>query len=90
MPLELFKEFILDNVPAFLELLNEWFQLETMPSDLTLARAALILKRGKATDCGNYRPILFLSSSYNIVASIIQQRINKTLGLYLHKLQFGF
>ena len=78
------------NRQILLDWVNEWWENEKVPAEILDARVALIFKKGNATDCGNYKPISLLNSSYKVFASILQQRISQALDPYLHKLQSGF
>lgn len=73
-----------------LKLLNEWWQNETVPIELTQANIASIYKKGNTERQEHYRPISLLNIFYKIIASILKQRIEQGIDTELQSTQYGF
>ncbi len=53
-----------------LDILNNWWIDENIPSELLLARVVLLYKKHDSANWGNYRPISLLNSTTKIFAHI--------------------
>ena len=72
------------------ELINDWWHKETIPTEVLQARVVLIFKKGDKADLANYRPISLLNSIYKLYTALIQKRLADKLDQHLQITQFGF
>ena len=80
---EIAKQIILD-------LINDIWTLETIPSESEIARVVTIYKKANPDLPQNYRPISLLQSIYKIYARMIQNRLAEALDERIWTTQFGF
>ena len=73
-----------------LELLNEWWNNESMTEEMDQARVASLYKKGDPKKQENYRPISLLNVFYKIIAAVIHKRLEAGLDERIHDTQFGF
>ena len=90
IPMEFYKELQETNLEHILELLNEWWAEEEVPTQVLQARVVLIFKKGDRADLANYRPISLLNSICKLLAAIIPTRLAKWLNEILRPTQYGF
>ena len=90
VPLEILKEMNDEEMEDIMTLLNEWWESESIPDEVTLARVVLIFKKGDTKDLKNYRPISLLNTLYEIFAAVLQARLSIKLDKHLQKTQYGF
>ena len=69
LPLEFFKWLSNDAKEIVLEILNNCWEAEILPTSLELAEVVTLYKKGNVEDPGNYRPISLLQSLYKLYAS---------------------
>ena len=75
---------------AILDLLNECWEKDILPSDLEYAEVVTLYKKGKVENPANYRPIALLDTLYKIFTSLIQNRMANAIDHRLCNLQYGF
>ena len=90
IPMECFAEMNMSQLLMTLDMLNEWWNQEEIPSEVLKARVVLIFKKGDSSKWENYRPISLLNSLYKLFAAILKKRISHALDPYLQKTQYGF
>ena len=79
-----------DGLDIVLDILNDCWLKEILPSELELAELVTLYKKGNVEDPANYRPIALLNTLYKIYASLIQIRICAGLDDRLWGTQYGF
>ena len=90
IPVELFKYLNSQNRSHVLDVLNDWWTTEAIPTDQLCAQVVSIFKKGDTQNIANYRPISLLNAIYKIYAGIIRKRLADTIDPYISKTQFGF
>jgi len=90
VPIEFLKELHGDILEEIRTLMNEWWNKEEMPEEITNARVVLIFKKGDKENLANYRPISLLNSFYKLMAAIVQMRIECKIDKHLQGTQYGF
>ena len=78
------------NRRALLDLINTWWESQTAPSALFLARVVPIFKKGDTDIAANYRPISLLNSFYKIYMVMIRARMQDAAEQVLSRTQYGF
>ena len=74
-----------------LKLCNQAWLEQRAPQDWHLQQVALVYKKGDPSECGSYRPICLLNSSYKIFAMILLRRLLAAgADEKLWESQFGF
>ena len=73
---------ILDDI---LDILNEWWENEDTPEELTKATIASIYKKGNTELQENYIPIYILNTLYKLFAKIIKERIEEGIEEQMQK-----
>ena len=93
IPIECFKSLSLHDVAAadpFLEQFNDGLRSSRFPSTWLTARIAMSLKKGIRALVGNYKPISLLSFAFNMMRSMVEQRLlNASIDDTIWKSQFG-
>ena len=89
MPTEFFKYMDDDCLEIVLEIFNDCWKREVMPSELELAELVTLYKKGNVENPANYRPIALLNTVYKIYASLIQVRISVGLDNSVWDTQYG-
>jgi len=79
-----------DSKKIILQILNDMWILEVIPTECEIARIVSIYKKGNPELPENYRPIALLQSIYKIYASMIQNRLATALDNRVWKTQYGF
>ena len=75
-PTEFFKFLDGDARLLVLDILNDCWRTEIMPSELELAELVTLYKKGNVENPANYRPIALLNTLYKLYASLLQRRIS--------------
>ena len=78
------------NLGPLLELIQAWWQDESISEEDLRARVVLIYRNGDTNKFENYRPISLLNTLYKLCAAILHIRISDTLDRHLQKTQYGF
>ena len=78
------------NRRVLLDLINTWWESQTAPSALFLARVVPIFKKGDTDIAANYRPISLLNSFYKIYMVMIRARMQDATEQVLSRTQYGF
>ena len=73
-----------------MDLLNECWDKERLPTDFEEAHVITIYKKGDLENPGNYRPISLLNSLYKVYAAIIKHRLSDCLEDKISPTQSGF
>ena len=73
-----------------LNLINDIWELETIPSECEIARVVSIYKKGNPDLPENYRPISLLGVIYKLYAGILQDRLAAGIDKELNETQYGF
>lgn len=73
-------------------ILNKWFENESLPKDLSKGKLVMIHKKGDDSDPTNYRGIALLNTSLKIFTQIIANRISSWAECFniFHENQSGF
>ena len=79
-----------DGLDIVLDILNDCWEKEILPSELELAELVTLYKKGNVENPANYRPIALLNTLYKIHASLKQKRICAGLDNRLWGTQYGF
>ena len=79
-----------NNLTIILNIINEWWEQETIPDEAMNARVVLIYKKGDTSLCENYRPISLLNTCYKLIAAALQRRIEAGIDHLLQRTQYGF
>ena len=90
LPIEFFKYLDDSGLAIILDILNECWEKEILPSELELAELVTLYKKGNVENPANYRPIALLNTLYKIYASLLQIRLAEKLEAKMWKTQFGF
>ena len=90
IPVELFKYLNPQNRSHVLDVLNDWWTTEAIPTEQLCAQVVSIFKKGDTQNIANYRPISLLNAIYKIYAAIIRKRLADIIDPYISKTQFGF
>ena len=90
LPIEFFKYLDEHGLNIVLDILNDCWEKEIMPSELELAELVTLYKKGNVENPANYRPIALLNTLYKIYASLIQVRISQGIDDRLWGTQYGF
>ena len=88
--MELFRHLDLEGTLTVQFLLNEWWNQEQGPENITQVRVASIFKKGNPDNQANYRPISLLNTYYKLMAAIIQKRLSTAIDEHLQQTQYGF
>jgi hypothetical protein len=90
VPIELFKELDEAALISILQIINQWYQEASVPTEILQARVVLIFKKGDKANLANYRPISLLNTIYKIYAAMIQTRLAGALETHLQNTHNGF
>ena len=88
---ELFKDMNADNRARLLDLYNEIYEKEEIPTHFNEAWVVQLYKPGKIPEhYSSYRPIALLNITYKILAKMIQARLRDELDDRIVPFQFGY
>ena len=73
VPIDVYKEMNAEQLELVLKLLNQWWNGEEMPPEVTQANVILMFMKGNKADLDNYRPISLLNTNYKLHTSIQQK-----------------
>ena len=79
-----------DAIEVILDLINDIWELETIPTESEIARVVTIYKKGNPDLPENYRPISLLQRLYKVYARLLQNRLAEAIDDRVWKTQFGF
>ena len=79
-----------ENLHHVLAILNAWWELESIPTDMLRARVVMMFKKGNVSDLGNYRRISLLTTIYKVFAAIVKTWLERGIDTFLQHTQYGF
>ena len=71
----MFKDMEEPQLELVLALVNLWRNGQETPDSLTQAQVILLYKKRDQNNISNYRPIPLLNTMYNILTTLLQQRL---------------
>ena len=73
------------QLELILTLLHLWWDGQETSDSLTQAQVILLYKKGVKNNLSNYRPISLLNTVYNILTTLLQQRLSEVLDTHLQQ-----
>ena len=90
IPAELFQILKDDAVKILQSISQQNWKTHQWPQDWKRSVFTLILKKGNAKECSNYRTIALISHASKVLLKILQVRLQQSLNCELPDVQAGF